>query len=523
MPKRRRQVPHRDHSNAQICKLFQRAHNIKYYLVALAILTLSLPARAHTYKKSLVFETNKTIQNAQLKPGSYVLVADDTKDELRILQNGKVVATVQGQWLKLPKKSEYSAIVSSGDTISRLLFSGSDRALQLPFYTRPEYVAYSTARAMADPAEKIAALEAFITKYNNPTLMPFVYADMYQAYYAQKDYAKTIETIDKMLTLGDKVTPAQRLGALVNRAQAYNAAANLPAFQTPDMLTKTREASAKGIAALAEFKKPTNMSDDLFDRQNKAIRFMFNSVAGTAASHQKDWKAAIASFEAALVLNEDDAISHYRLGVAFLQDAPSQANDGFWEIGRSIGLNIPSTDQVKQFMHRRLVQYQQIACDASADEEIDQVLILAKASTNRPADFNVPSAQYVQALRNDRDDFLPWLQEGGEHGKTMWLATCGWEYPDLDVRVMDVTSADDGSVTLKVFYATTEEELRAATAPNMEVHVVGQSEATRIQKDDYVRFSGKLTTYKQSPFLLTWDMAKVMALLFYADNQATSR
>jgi hypothetical protein len=93
----------------------------------------------------------------------------------------------------------------------------------------------------------------------------------------------------------------------------------------------------------------------------------------------------------------------------------------------------------------------------------------------------------------------------------MWMATCGLEYPDVAVRVMEVTPGDGDKVTLKVFRAATEEEMQAATAPNMEVHVMGQPDAKRIQKDDYVRFTGTLTAYSQSPFLLTWDNAKVNA------------
>ena len=108
-------------------------------------------------------------------------------------------------------------------------------------------------------------------------------------------------------------------------------------------------------------------------------------------------------------------------------------------------------------------------------------------------------------------NFLPWLQEGGDHGKTMWLATCGLEYPDVAVRVMEVTPGDGDNLTLKVFRAPTEEEMQAATGPNMEVHVMGQPEAKRIQKDDYVRFTGTVSGYSQSPFLLTWDNAKVNA------------
>ena len=45
--------------------------------------------------------------------------------------------------------------------------------------------------------------------------------------------------------------------------------------------------------------------------------------------------------------------------------------------------------------------------------------------------------------------------------------------------------------------------------PNMEVKVVGPPEAKRLGKDAVVRFTGTLVGYSQSPFLLTWDKAKI--------------
>ena len=93
----------------------------------------------------------------------------------------------------------------------------------------------------------------------------------------------------------------------------------------------------------------------------------------------------------------------------------------------------------------------------------------------------------------------------------MWLATCGLEYPDVGVRVMDITPGDGDNFTLEVFarQTTPQEEMEAATAPNMEVHIVGQPDVKRIMKDDVVRFTGTLSAYTQNPFLLTWDNAKV--------------
>ena len=98
---------------------------------------------------------------------------------------------------------------------------------------------------------------------------------------------------------------------------------------------------------------------------------------------------------------------------------------------------------------------------------------------------------------------------GGDAGKVMWLASCGLEYPDVGVRVMEAPAVDGDNVTLKVFRGATPEEIEAATASNMEVKIVGQPEAKRLEKDAVVRFTGTLAGYTQNPFLLTWDKAKI--------------
>jgi tetratricopeptide (TPR) repeat protein len=383
---------------------------------------------------------------------------------------------------------------------------------QTPGYTTAEYNEYNEAKNTADPAAKIKALEAFIAKYNNQALMPFVYRDLYTTYYAQKNYAKTIEYIDKLLALGDKVDPATKLGALVNRGQAYGAGATDAALQTPEMLTKTREASTQGLSALAALPKPANMTEDAFDKQKKAIGFVFQSVSGIAASYQKDWPGAIEVFKAALELNPEDATTHYRLGAAYLQQDSPQANAGFWELGRAVALNIPGTDQVKQFMRGRLIQYQQPGCERLADEQINEVLMASAGGAMPPADFNIPSAQDLQMARDDTTNFLPWLQEGGERGKIMWLATCGLEFPDVAVRVMEIVPGEtEDQTTMKVFRAPTQEEMMAGTAPNMEIQIVGQPEARKLQKDDLFRFTGTLDGYQQDPFVLTWKDCRVNA------------
>src|ERR1700688_3049198 len=99
---------------------------MKYYLAGLAVLTMTMSVWARTYKESLVLDKNTAIGSAQLKPGSYELTADDTKKELNIMQKGKIIATVQGQWVKIPQKAQVSLVDSDGDKITQVQFSGID-------------------------------------------------------------------------------------------------------------------------------------------------------------------------------------------------------------------------------------------------------------------------------------------------------------------------------------------------------------------------------------------------------------
>ena len=250
------------------------------------------------------------------------------------------------------------------------------------------------------------------------------------------------------------------------------------------------------------------MTAEQFAAQEKNIGMLFDSVAGKADSGLKDYKAAVDSYKAALALDSNDPLTHYNLGIAYLQSMPAEALPGYWELSRSIALKVPGDTQVRAYLRNQLLHYQQPGCDKLVDDEINQMVTLATSSPERPETLTIPSADDLKKAQEDTANFIPWLQEGGDHGKTMWLATCGLEYPDVAVRVMEVTP-DGDNVSLKVFRAATEEEMQAATMPNMEVHVVGQPDAKRIQKDDYVRFTGTLTGYSQSPFLLTWENAKV--------------
>ena len=357
--------------------------------------------------------------------------------------------------------------------------------------------------------------------------MPFVDRDYYLSYYALKNYPQTIDYVDKLLALGDKLPGGLDLGskleALIARGQAYFLGSGDKALQTPEEYTKAKDAAAVGLQTLGQWQKPqpaagaAGMTDDQFAAQKKSIGILFNSVAGLANSGLKDYKAAADSYLAVLALDPNDSLTHFRLGVADLQQAPPDAQNGYWELARSIALKNPSEAQVRSYLRNQLLHYQQPSCEKMVDDEMNEVITLAGSTSDRPASLSIPSADDLLKARDDTANFIPWLQEGGDHGKVMWLATCGLEYPDVVVKVMEIVPGDGDNVTLRVYRPLAADpdaatkEMDAATAPNMEIHIVGQPEAKKLSKDDELRFTGTINGYQQSPFLLTWDNAKVNA------------
>jgi tetratricopeptide (TPR) repeat protein len=378
-----------------------------------------------------------------------------------------------------------------------------------PGYSLAEYNQYQAADKEANPQQKITLLDAFVKAYPNSTLMPYVYRDYYTTYMALKNFAQVIEYADRMIALGDKIDATGRLEAYYTRAQAFYLGMSDKALQTPDALSKARDASLAGLKALDDLKKPDNVPADQFEQQKKGVKVLFNAVAALSSTTMKDYAAAAGYYKTLLSIDPNDAVSHYRLGIVDLQMTPPMGTDGFWELARAINLKIPNDAQVRAYLKNQIIRYQQPACDKLVDDQVNELLTLSASATDRPATLNVPSAADLQKARDDTANFIPALMAGGDAGKSMWLASCGLEYPDVGVRVMDAPAVEGDTVTLKVFRGATPEEIEAATTSNMTVKIDGQPEAKKLEKDAVVRFTGTLTGYTQNPFMLTWDKAKI--------------
>src|SRR5713101_8059455 len=316
-----------------------------------------------------------------------------------------------------------------------------DQQAQKPAYTLPEYNAYKAADGEQNPQQKVKMLDDFVKQYPNSALLPFIYRDHYLTDYALKNFSGAVEYCDRQLALGDKVDTQGRLEASMARAQAfYFGSPTDKSLQTQDAQTKARDAALQGLKVFDVWKKPDQMTADQYEQQKKQVTVLFNAIAAMTSNSMKDYPAAQGYYKKVLATDPADAISHFRLGAVDLQMNPPQANEGFWELARSIGLkspNGPNEQQVKTYLRSQLLRYQQTSCDKLIDDQMNELLTLAASSAERPATLSVPSAADLEKARNDVGNFIPALKGGGDAGKTMWLATCGLEFPDVGVRAME--------------------------------------------------------------------------------------
>lgn len=377
-------------------------------------------------------------------------------------------------------------------------------------YTIAEYNSYQACAAEKNPAQLVKCLDDFSSKYPSSALMIYVYPLYYSAYGQQKNYAKEIEYVDKLDALGDKVDPLVRYGALYNRAVASNAMNSTD----PAQARIAREKALAALKMLPDLKKPENLDAKAFEDQKKSGAILLNFTAAQAATVLKDYPGAVESYKAILALTPDDAVSNYRLGQVYLAMTPPQHMDGFWSIARAVSKSAPDQQaKLKAYLRKLLVNYQQASCDTLLDAELNELLQLAANSPERPADFKIPSADELTAARKDMTiaSVINELKAGGDKAKVTWLASCGLEFPDVPGKLIDIAGEGD-AVNLKVAFVTSEAEFQAATTANMDVKVVGQPEAAKLEKGNPVRFTGTLAAYDPDPaFMLRWDKAKVNA------------
>jgi len=380
-----------------------------------------------------------------------------------------------------------------------------------PKYTMPEYNAYNAAAAEKDAKQKVKLLDEFVAKYPNSTLLSYVYQAYWDAYLALRNYGKVAEYTEKYLAMGEANPVPNRLTAAYQHSVGCEQGYNAKDTGAKEYLNKCRDVAQQGLKLLDQFQKPANMTDQQFaDQVKKPVGATLHSAIGFADLQLKDCAGAVDAFKALLAGTPAEPVINYRLALSYMCMNPPQQLDGFWYLARAVDLKIPDADKIKDYLRKSMLAYQQPTCDSLIDAQLNELLQLAANSTERPATYSLPSAADLQKVAGSSTilTVLTDLKGGGDKAKLTWLAICGAEFPEVVGKVMEVTPAAD-SVDVKMFTGATPEEIQAATTPNMDVKVVGQPDASRLQKDDGARFKGTLSGYDPEPFMLHWDKATI--------------
>lgn len=107
--------------------------NLKKYLAVVAVFVFAAVVWASRRTDSTAYDVTQRVEigQTQLKPGHYTIKANESKDQLRVFHDGKVVATVPCHWVKLHRKANNSEILSNQDRVTRVEFKGRAEAVSV--------------------------------------------------------------------------------------------------------------------------------------------------------------------------------------------------------------------------------------------------------------------------------------------------------------------------------------------------------------------------------------------------------
>jgi hypothetical protein len=103
---------------------------VPFLLSMICLLGLSMPVWAGTFSIRTTINQPTKLVNIELKPGQYRFVADESSGEVKVEHHYKVIATVKGQWVKLDKAADYTAVLMNNHTITGIDFAGKNKAIK---------------------------------------------------------------------------------------------------------------------------------------------------------------------------------------------------------------------------------------------------------------------------------------------------------------------------------------------------------------------------------------------------------
>lgn len=374
-----------------------------------------------------------------------------------------------------------------------------------------EYNAYIAALQTQDPAQKAAAMEAFIGQYPSSVVKVDALEQAMQAYQQVGNQAKVLETANKILELNPNSLRALAIVTFIDRSNA----------NTPEKAAKARAEGEKGLALLPDWKKPEGITDPDFEKLRNQMTVIFAGAAGFGALQAKDYPAARTYYLKSLQIDINNLQDVYQLGIAYLEPNPMDKN-GLWYIAKAYNLaqgNAAGQKSINDYGRSKYRKYhgnydgwdKVVAAAATQTAPGPEIAAIAPAPTE--------CELAVNAVKDNPPDQLSF----GDREFVLAHRDCSPANKDAAEKVwQDLQSKQqNGEVKLKIpvkVIAATKDSIEAAisednqTANKADTHVAMEKPMVKIPAvGSNIDVIGVFTSYTPDPFMFTMEKGELPA------------
>src|SRR5271165_4427756 len=245
-----------------------------------------------------------------------------------------------------------------------------------------EYNSYVNAIQQSNPAQKAAAIEAFLQTYPNSVMKEDALVQLMGGYQQAGDAQKMVDAANRALQVNPNNVRALALLTYYYRASttAQNLAQNLGLVQ---------KYAQQGEQALTNLSKPEGMSDADFTKFHNEVSAIFEGGLGFVALQKKDNPGAAKDFRTAVSEESQPTIADvYPLAQADLEAKPMNP-EGFWFIVKASQMaQGDGQQQILEYGRKKYIRYH------GKEEGWTELVAQAKASSSvmPPAGFTVAAA-----------------------------------------------------------------------------------------------------------------------------------
>jgi tetratricopeptide (TPR) repeat protein len=379
-----------------------------------------------------------------------------------------------------------------------------------------EYNAYIAALNIQDPAQKAAAMEAFVKQYPQSIVLPEALEQALSAYQLAGNQAKIEETARRILQLTPNDLHALAIVVALDRIKATNGDA--PALK--EMCTD----SQTGVQALPGWQKPGEMADADFQKLRTQMTNIFNGAAGFCALQSKNYAQARDFYTKAFEIEPNNLQDVYQLAVAYLEMNPIDLN-GLWYCSKAMQLaqgmnNAQAVNGMQAYCKSKYKKFH------GGDDGWEQVVSSAAPQKTLPGDF----AQTIKPAPTPCDLAVQVVQQNdpgslsfGDKEFILSKAACSPANKDAADKVWkNIQDTEKGGearlkIPVKVI-STTKDSIEAAlsednqTANKVDLHVTMEKPMLHPPAAGTMTdIIGVITNYTPDPFLFTMEHGELPA------------